>query len=182
MIPPDGVTLAHSSTFQQPANDPGLRMKLKRNYSGQECFDKFYPYLLWLLSFINRNKWVSPDVTKQFKALWDTYTLEESRLGKITAIREFFSQEAHAEVEHLWRRYRTLRKDIEALATQRVTMRAAQAADRMAISELTGSNGTSGTTGDGNGLSPEHYSSDPRDPFLDAQSGPRDIFSDPQSD
>ncbi|KAG9027016.1 hypothetical protein FS837_004402 [Tulasnella sp. UAMH 9824] len=134
----NGLDLSLSSTLEEPRNDPGLRMKLKRSYSGQDCFDKFHPYLLWLLSFINRNKWVSKDLVDQFEDLWDTYTEQESQLGKITAVQEFFSQKAHAEVEHLWRRYRALRKELEDLATQRVTMKAARAADVAAKDDLLG--------------------------------------------
>lgn len=142
-------------------------MKLKRGYSGQECFDQFHPYLLWLRSFINRNKWVSKDIVKQFEALWDTYTVQESRLGKVTAVKEFFSQKAHAEVEHLWRRYRALRKEIEDLATQRVTMRAAQEADKMANLELTGGVWTAGMNGDIRTFSPEGFESPASNPFSD---------------
>lgn len=63
-----GLTLDLVSTLDEPTHDPGLRMKLKRGYSGQECFDKFHPYLVWLRSFISRNKWVSKDIVTQFEA------------------------------------------------------------------------------------------------------------------
>ncbi|KAG8945130.1 hypothetical protein FRC04_001196 [Tulasnella sp. 424] len=156
-----GLSLGLSPTLDEPTTDPGLRMKLKRSYSGQDCFDKFHPYLLWLRSFISRNKWVSIDIVDQFQDLWDTYTEAESELGKITALKEFFSQQAHAEVAQLWKRYRALRKEIEDMATQRVTMKAAWAADREADIKLRGKGWTSDASTSKNNDSPESPLPDP---------------------
>lgn len=164
-----GLTLDLVSTLDEPTHDPGLRMKLKRGYSGQECFDKFHPYLVWLRSFISRNKWVSKDIVTQFEALWDTYTVQESRLGKVTVVKEFFSQKAHGEVEHLWRRYRALRKEIEDLATQRVTLRAAQAADSMASTVLRSQSWSARATAVKSIASPESSPDESSDPFANPE-------------
>lgn len=158
--------LSLSSTIEEPRNDPGLKLRLKRKYSGRECFDKFHPYLLWLRSFINKNKWVNGAVVKQFQDLWNLYTRAESEYAKITALSEFFSQKAHSEVEKLWQMYRDLRRDIEDLATQRVTMRAAEAADEGAQAALSQGRWTTEAAATKNLDSPE--SSD-GDPFLNPE-------------
>ncbi|KAG9027083.1 hypothetical protein FS837_004390 [Tulasnella sp. UAMH 9824] len=170
-ISSSGTPLALSSTLDEPAKDPGLRLKLKRNDSGRDCFDKFHPYLVWLRSFIHKNKWLTG-----FDSLWELYYRQESQFGKLTAIQEFFSQKAHSEVEKLWIQYRDLRRQIEDLATQRVTMRVSQAADSMATTELRSGGMASETTASKVDAWPDYAA---QSPFLDP-SAVGNPFSNPQ--
>ncbi|KAG8921232.1 hypothetical protein FRC01_000351 [Tulasnella sp. 417] len=157
-------TLKTMRTLEEPRFDPGLKkMKLKRTYSGQECFDQFHPYLVWLRCYILKNKWVPGEIITQFESLWNTYSRQETEYGRITAVAEFFSQKAHSEVEILWKRYRALRKKIEDMSTQRVTLRAAQEADKMASSQLMAGKSGTITNVAQDGESPEDYT--PRNPF-----------------
>ncbi|KAG8998059.1 hypothetical protein FRB90_012388 [Tulasnella sp. 427] len=158
-----GNTLKLITTFDEPAIivDPGLGLKLKRTYNGQECFDKFLPYLRWLRSWLNKNSRIaSKDMNDQYQSLWEAWKDGENELGNTTAVKEFFSQKAHAEVEALWRRYRALRRQMEDAATENVTFKVSRAADDMATAMFrAGGSWRSEATVQGNVTSPEERGS-----------------------
>lgn len=167
------IPLTLSSTLEEPPNDPGLNLQLKRKYSAKECFNQLHRYLAWLRSFIHKNHWVSPALRDQYKTLWDLYMEWKNKYQDITALAEFFSQKAHNQVKTLFQMYSDLRIEIEDLATQRVTMRQDQRADQMAFQRLRlwSLEGTANT----NSGSPE---SDVTNPFSDPQDD--SPFSNPQ--
>lgn len=127
-----GYPLSKTNTFERPPGDPGLRFTLKRADSGQDCFEKFYPYLLWLRDFIHANHWLPLEIGIQFDELWADYTQQETECAKISAVKEFFSQKAHDRVLRLWDSYKALRRRVDDMGTKRVTLRVAEIANRHA--------------------------------------------------
>ncbi|KAG9003391.1 hypothetical protein FRB90_011191 [Tulasnella sp. 427] len=125
-----GGTLQVVASFNEPVDDPGLRLELKRSYSGQECFDKLPPYLHWLRTWIDRNRTLATQ--DMIDRLWNAWKDGESELGNVTVVREFFTQKAHRQVMALWERYRDLRRDMENAATDRVIFIALRAGEEIA--------------------------------------------------
>lgn len=119
-----------TNTLATPGDDPGFKYPLKRSDSAEDCFNKFYPYLLWLREYIHLNNWVPEDIRGEIfqsvyllrvrllaylssTRLWEDYRAQETEYAKISAAKEFFSQRAHSKVKELWDVYKRLRKRVD---------------------------------------------------------------------
>lgn len=125
-----------TNTLATPGDDPGFKYPLKRSDSAEDCFNKFYPYLLWLREYIHLNNWVPEDIRGEIFQLWEDYRAQETEYAKISAAKEFFSQRAHSKVKELWDVYKRLRKRVDDMGTKRVTKKANEIATRLATQLL----------------------------------------------